>query len=124
MYHTPYLRFNVTMKKPIVASALLAFTIFGAININVQPASAAYSRCTGVNRGSYCFRVGNRGPLVYALIEDLRCAGYYYVRNDSYYGPVAQRAVANFQRDYGLYADGVAGPQTRNLIRQRCARGY
>lgn len=113
------------MKKLIVASAAIAFTIFGATSINLRPAAAAQSRCQqGPNRGSYCFRLGDRGPLIYQFLEELRCAGYYRVGNDSYYGPVAQRAVATFQRDYGLYPDGIAGPQTRNLIRLRCSRGY
>jgi peptidoglycan hydrolase-like protein with peptidoglycan-binding domain len=111
------------MKKPILASALIASTILAIANINIQPASAGYSRCQqGPNRGSYCFQLGDRGPEIYRLIENLRCAGYYRVGNDSYYGPVTQRAIYNFQVDHGIYPDGIAGPQTRNLLLTKLRR--
>ncbi|GEM_PF-2220465 len=108
------------MKKTIIASTIIVSTIFSTISFNVQPARAAYSRCQkGPNRGSYCFRGGDRSPEIYNLIEQLRCAGYYHLRNDSYFGPVTQRAIRDFQRDQGLYPDGIAGPQTRNLLISR-----
>ncbi len=107
------------MKNPIFAFVL----IFGAININVHPAQAAYTRCQKEpNRGSYCFSFGDSGKLIYELIEELRCAGYYYLGNDSYFGPVTKRAIMDSQRDYDLYPDGIAGPQTRNLLIRRNRR--
>ncbi|NET86568.1 MAG: peptidoglycan-binding protein [Kamptonema sp. SIO1D9] len=105
---------------PLLAPNTLAFVVPSQSEnqTNLQLAQVNYSRCTsGPNRGSYCFRRGNRGPLIYELIEDLRRAGYYNVGNDSYYGPVAERAVRDFQRDVGLTPDGIAGPQTRNLLK-------
>ncbi|MEC4983661.1 MAG: peptidoglycan-binding domain-containing protein [Oscillatoria sp. PMC 1068.18] len=105
---------------PFLAPNALAFVASSQPEnqTNLQLAQVNYSRCAnGPNRGSYCFRLGNRGPLIYELIEDLRRAGYYNVGNDSYYGPVAQRAVRDFQRNVGLTPDGVAGPQTRNLLK-------
>jgi peptidoglycan hydrolase-like protein with peptidoglycan-binding domain len=83
------------MKKIIITSTLLTFAFFGAaININLEPAQAGYTRCKlGANRGYFCFKLGDRGQLVSEFIEDLRCAGYYHVGNDSYYGPVTRRAV-------------------------------
>jgi peptidoglycan hydrolase-like protein with peptidoglycan-binding domain len=111
------------MKRIIITSTLLTFAFFGvAINMNVEPAQAAYTRCKfGNNRGSFCFKFGDRGSLVYQFIEDLRCVGYYHVGNDSYYGPVTRRAVIEFQRANGLTADGIAGPQLRNLVKIRCS---
>ncbi|MBO1346958.1 MAG: peptidoglycan-binding protein [Hormoscilla sp. GUM202] len=35
---------------------------------------------------------------------------------DSYFGPVTELAVIKFQRDNQLRPDGVAGPQTQNLL--------
>ncbi len=46
----------------------------------------------------------------YDLIEELRDAGYYHLRNDSYFGPVTERGVKQFQRDNQLFPDGIAGP--------------
>ncbi len=113
------------MKNTIIVAALIISTLFGIININVEPAEAGYWRCEGCvpwtqggddDRGSYCFRLGDRGPLIYDLIEELRKAGYYHLINGSYFGPVTERAVIKFQRDNQLRPDGVAGPQTQNLL--------
>jgi peptidoglycan hydrolase-like protein with peptidoglycan-binding domain len=101
------------MKKFIVASAVVTSTLLGATNLNIPTAQAGYSRCQeGASRGAYCFKLGDRGPLVYQLIEKLRCTGYYNAGNDSYFGPVTERAVIRFQSDRGLVADGVVGPDT------------
>lgn len=109
------------MKKYVCSISVVALALFGSVDI--KSATAGVSRCTeGPNRGSYCFKLGDRGGRIYSLIEDLRCAGYYRLRNDSYYGPVTVRAVRDFQGDNGIYPDGVAGPQTRNLLRRQAAR--
>jgi hypothetical protein len=101
------------MKKLILSSILITSTIWGVTNLNIATAQAGYSSCQeGTNRGSYCFKIGDRGRLVYQLIEKLRCTGYYNAGNDSYFGPVTQQAVIRFQRDRGLVADGVVGPDT------------
>jgi hypothetical protein len=101
------------MKKLILSSILITSTIWGVTNLNIATAKAGYSSCQeGTNRGSYCFKIGDRGRLVYQLIEKLRCTGYYNAGNDSYFGVVTQQAVMRFQRDRGLVADGVVGPDT------------
>jgi len=107
------------MKNLTVTSGIIALTVLGSVNINIQPALAGYSRCAQ-NPSSYCFRVGDRGPLIYRLIENLRCAGYYSVGNDSYYGSVTARSVTKFQRDFNLLADGIAGSATSELIKNKC----
>ncbi|MGB3692905.1 MAG: peptidoglycan-binding domain-containing protein [Spirulinaceae cyanobacterium] len=111
------------MKKSLFSTAIALAVVCSGLTIIAEPAQAGYSRCQGgANAGSYCFRYGDRGPLVYDFIEELRCAGYYRVGNDSWFGPVTQRAVKAFQRDNGLVADGVAGPQTRNVLISRNRR--
>ncbi|PSB03732.1 peptidoglycan-binding domain-containing protein [Merismopedia glauca] len=89
--------------------------IFGTRNASRSP--SRHSQNTQVARNGF-LRLGDRGSQVYRLIEDLRCAGYYRAGNDSYFGPVTQRAVIAFQSDRGLLADGIAGSQTQKLLRQ------
>lgn len=55
---------------------------------------------------------GDRGSEVTALQERLKELGYFNTNITGYFGPVTQRAVARFQRDKGLEADGVVGTQT------------
>ena len=50
---------------------------------------------------------GDRGPLMYRLIEDLHCAGYYNVGNDSWFGPVTDGAVRWLQSDHVLPPDAM-----------------
>jgi hypothetical protein len=89
--------------------------IFGSGNASRSPRRQTQNARVAQNG---VLRLGDRGSQVYRLIEDLRCAGYYRVGNDSYFGPVTERAVIAFQRDRGLLADGIAGPQTQKLLRQ------
>jgi N-acetylmuramoyl-L-alanine amidase len=44
--------------------------------------------------------------------------GYDTNRPDGYFGPVTGRALQSFQRDMGLLADGVCGPETLRAFRQ------
>ncbi|MEC4983662.1 MAG: peptidoglycan-binding domain-containing protein [Oscillatoria sp. PMC 1068.18] len=103
---------------PLLAQNALGFVIPSQVvnlnNVHLAQVDRQYTECT---RGfGYCLQLGDRGSLVYELIEDLRRAGYYNVGNDSYFGPVTDRAVRNFQRDAGLTPDGIVGTQTRNLL--------
>ena len=71
-----------------------------------------YSLCRR-NRGSlYCYRRGDRGPRIYYAIEVFQNLGYYSAHNDSFFGPVLERAVVRFQTDSDLKKDGIIGPAT------------
>ena len=94
-----------------VAIATLAVPIFSL------PAIAAETLCRNATESRYCYRKGDRGDRIYYLIEVLRELGYYNVGNDSYFGPVTEGAVIEFQSDRGLAADGIVGAGT---IRQLC----
>ena len=55
---------------------------------------------------------GTRGEEVRRIQEKLRSLGYDVGTADGIYGTRTKRAVTQFQRDKGLKADGIAGPQT------------
>lgn len=59
---------------------------------------------------------GDRGAAVADLQAALSAAGY-PVAVDSAYGPLTADAVARYQRDNGLAANGIAGKQTLDALR-------
>lgn len=63
-------------------------------------------------------RVGTIADEVAPLKEVLAEQGYQtYERMNNYYGPVTAAAVKQFQADHGLAVDGVAGPQTLEVLK-------
>lgn len=65
--------------------------------------------------GRYILGQGTRGPAVRSVQRALRNQGY-YVSVDGYYGGNTAHAVKRFQRNNGLYADGLVGPRTRSVL--------
>lgn len=60
---------------------------------------------------------GSSGQEVVRLQQALREQGYFtYWSNTGYYGSITQDAVIRLQRDWGLYVDGIAGPQTQGAL--------
>jgi hypothetical protein len=59
------------------------------------------------------------GAQVSALQRALKALGYSVGTVDGQYGPSTKTAVASFQHDAGLTADGVFGPKTLNALIQR-----
>lgn len=55
---------------------------------------------------------GSSGYKVVKLQNKLAHYGYFHANSTGYYGKITAHAVKAFQRDYGLHADGVAGPRT------------
>lgn len=55
---------------------------------------------------------GATGPAVKKLQKKLKTQGFNPGRIDGAYGPATRAAVRGFQRNSGLRADGIAGPQT------------
>ncbi|MBQ4579878.1 MAG: peptidoglycan-binding protein [Clostridia bacterium] len=66
--------------------------------------------------GYTTLRWGDTGAAVKKLQEALKNRGYYSGKIDSTFGSGVYAAVKAFQKQYGLKADGVAGPATQNLL--------
>ncbi|CAM2774857.1 N-acetylmuramoyl-L-alanine amidase [Saccharomonospora xinjiangensis] len=62
------------------------------------------------------------GDDVFALQERLTELGYDAGRPDGGFGPQTEKALKNFQRDYGLTTDGICGPATVRALRQLSPR--
>jgi Putative peptidoglycan binding domain len=59
---------------------------------------------------------GDTGAQVKALQRALKALGYSVGAVDGQYGPTTKAAVASFQHDAGLTADGVFGPKTLDAL--------
>ncbi|MBW4520809.1 MAG: peptidoglycan-binding protein [Scytolyngbya sp. HA4215-MV1] len=61
--------------------------------------------------------------MVSAVQQKLRDRGYYDGAVDGIYGSLTRTAVTNFQRDFGLKADGIVGPRTLAVLNGNTAIG-
>jgi peptidoglycan hydrolase-like protein with peptidoglycan-binding domain len=61
-------------------------------------------------------RLGDQGPEVTNLQQELRQRGFNPGRVDGVYGSQTQEAVRQFQRTRGLFADGIAGGETLTAL--------
>ncbi|MBQ9031223.1 MAG: peptidoglycan-binding protein [Parasporobacterium sp.] len=59
---------------------------------------------------------GSSGDDVYALQQMLAAYGYFYDDPTGYFGDLTENALIQFQYDFGLDADGVAGPLTSSYL--------
>lgn len=66
--------------------------------------------------------IGDRGALVMAIQERLAALGYSVGRADGIFGSRTRAAVAAFQLESGLSADGIMGPQTRKALNDEAAK--
>jgi len=64
-------------------------------------------------------RLGDRGPTVLGLQQELRHAGFLRRNPDGIYGRKTKDAVLSLQSKHGIAADGVAGLETRLLLLRR-----
>jgi peptidoglycan hydrolase-like protein with peptidoglycan-binding domain len=55
-------------------------------------------------------RLGMRGPLVQQVQVAVG------VEADGYFGPITKLAVIEFQKEHGLFGDGIVGPQTWRVL--------
>ena len=78
-----------------------------SFRVKVQPHAAFRIDLTGAP-------IDNVSALQTQLLE----LGYDLGRGDGEFGPRTQQALAAFQRDYGMVADGVCGPATLRALRQ------
>ncbi|HUB89301.1 MAG TPA: peptidoglycan-binding domain-containing protein [Dyella sp.] len=71
-------------------------------------------------------KYGDEGDTVQELQQQLRSIGYCDidgpVNADGNFSDRTHRAVTAFQRDYGLVADGIAGPKTWQALRHALQR--
>ena len=95
--------------------------------------AAAYARHTGGARppaprqlpaaaGEDLLGRGSQGAAVVDLQQMLTALGY-PLDDDGKFGPATERAVKDFQREKGLAADGLVGPDTRAAIRKALPLG-
>lgn len=61
-------------------------------------------------------KLNSQGDKVSKLQRDLKQLGYYYAEVTGNFGAKTEAAVKKFQKDKGLYADGVAGPKTLDAV--------
>ncbi|GGB62946.1 cell wall hydrolase [Fictibacillus barbaricus] len=61
---------------------------------------------------------GSQGYEVTALQQKLKEMGFFYGPVTGYYGPITERAVADFQYKTNLSSDGVAGPATFLMLNE------
>ncbi|HEX6922783.1 MAG TPA: peptidoglycan-binding protein [Bacillales bacterium] len=89
--------------------ALLMFTAVAGIIFATPYAASAESGKDLLHRG-----MTNSG--VEDLQDQLKDFHYYDYKVDSIFGPITYKAVSEFQKDYGLAADGIAGPNTFDTL--------
>ncbi len=71
------------------------------------------NRCGRVATSNLFIDKGHSGVEVAQIQESLLNLGYFNGRITAYYGSYTKAAVIRFQKDHGLLADGIVGPQTR-----------
>lgn len=102
---------RVSRHKTAISAASFLLGLCCLICLGAVPADAA-----SVSGLSACpaLRINSSGICVKELQQKLDDAGDVnpYLRVDGFYGAQTVQAVRNFQREIGLHADGIAGPQT------------
>ena len=88
------------MKKRLLLSLLFLLSVFTVLLIPRYESAEVLSR------------YGSRGNEVISIQTKLKNLGYYTGQIDGIYGPLTQSAVTRYQANFGLTADGIAGPKT------------
>ncbi len=92
-------------KKIITFVFVITLLCSGLIWPNKGPAMAASSLAWG-----------SQGAEVVHMQQTLNEKGYWCGDADGVFGPLTYQAVIRYQRDAGLTADGIAGPNTRQTL--------
>ncbi len=61
---------------------------------------------------------GMQGSEVFKLQSDLNSIGTMLLEPTGYYGEITEKAVFEFQKEYNLLQDGIAGVQTLNMLKR------
>jgi peptidoglycan hydrolase-like protein with peptidoglycan-binding domain len=83
-------------------------------NASTEPAGKAAEPQTGKSSGDLVYGMTSDEIAYIQTILDI--LGYHVGVIDGYFGDVTLEAVKAFQRDYGLYVDGVIGAQTKAAL--------
>jgi peptidoglycan hydrolase-like protein with peptidoglycan-binding domain/DNA invertase Pin-like site-specific DNA recombinase len=108
----------VTRAAAVSIMACLALLCVPAMSVAATPSG---SRSEADRGGAQLARGAGYGqpqgePGVRALQRRLRALGHRPGPVDGLYGPLTEAAVERLQRDTGLSADGIVGPQTRRVL--------
>ncbi len=109
-------------------SFIVIFTYLSCFGFNINPAVAAnFDRTPSFLKVAQAdssdtttrsnLRTGSVGEDVKVLQTQLKKLGYYDGIPDGQFGATTRNAVIEFQQKNGLIADGIAGSQTRELIK-------
>ena len=122
--------YNATVdgvRGPLTKSAIISFQRRRGLAVDgiVGPQTrAAFGKRGRPAFGSRTMKRGDRGWDVAAMQYILARRGYPPGAIDAVFGPMTDTALRNFQRGFGLSADGLAGPQTISALRRgRASRG-
>jgi peptidoglycan hydrolase-like protein with peptidoglycan-binding domain len=122
--------YNATVdgvRGPLTKSAIVSFQRHRGLAVDgvVGPRTrAAFGKRGRPAFGSRTMKRGDRGWDVAAMQYILARRGYPPGAIDAVLGPMTDAALRNFQRAYGLSADGLAGPMTIRALRHgRASRG-
>jgi hypothetical protein len=115
---------NTNTVRSMVAGPLMVFAgaFIAAILLLLSPAA---SRAAGLAALAGQLGIGSQGASVTTLQTLLATDPNAYPQGlvTGYYGPLTEKAVANFQIGYGLPGVGNVGPRTLALINQLIANG-
>ena len=122
--------YNATVdgvRGPLTKAAIASFQSRRGLAVDgvVGPRTrAAFGKRGRPAFGSRTMKRGDRGWDVAATQYILARRGYPPGAIDAVFGPMTDTALRNFQRAYGLSADGLAGPMTISALRRgRASRG-
>src|SRR3954468_20182819 len=122
--------YNATVdgvRGPMTKAAMASFQRRRGLSVDgvVGPRTrAAFGKRGRPAFGSRTMKKGDRGWDVAAMQYILARRGYPPGAIDAVFGPMTDTALRNFQRAYGLGADGLAGPLTIRALRHgRASRG-
>ena len=114
---------------------LLTLTLTTGIVFCLNPESARADYTVCANSDRLCLKKGDSGPIISALVEDLRKAGYNPGKNTDRFTSEVENAVKSFQTDHqymkndtsnhysDLDLDGIVGKDTVIRLCQKAYRG-
>jgi 3D (Asp-Asp-Asp) domain-containing protein/peptidoglycan hydrolase-like protein with peptidoglycan-binding domain len=97
--------FNGKMKALVMSLILLAMIAAAPITTDAAPTNEMLHK-------------GIHHPDVKPLQHRLKTLDYYHDHIDGVFGSLTYKAVKDFQKDYGLPADGIDGPKTQKALKK------